>query len=181
MSFFRVICLFAVAVALHRILINAYRLYRLQKIQNSYKLWHSSNNPKFLEYKQELVSLFKNAGLPDGSFPIAQEADYGLIAGTMYSAFMNVQSARPEFVSFIASSFSSASGVFKKRIFDTINPLCWVEAIVFLPRHILLYLGVKPESIVNRIFLILWWVATPFAIAFRDNLYNFIIGLLEQL
>jgi hypothetical protein len=53
-------------------------------------------------------------------------------------------------------------GIYRSRILETFNPLYWVEFVVCLPKHIITYLGVSPESTVIRIVQVLYWVFAPF-------------------
>jgi hypothetical protein len=54
--------------------------------------------------------------------------------------------------------FHQAIGVYRSRAFQAFNPLFWVEVFLNLPKHVLGYLGVKPDNLATRILNVIYWL-----------------------
>lgn len=162
------------ACILCRILINARRLLRLRLIYGLYQEWLASESNRFAEYQPELIDLFRKANLKNGVFPATEAVGFGQITGFQASYFENVHSNRRDVVAQTIRYFDSANGQFRRNILESINPICWIEFIVFLPKHLLGYLNINEQSILTKIALIIWWVIAPLAVILRDKLYDVI-------
>lgn len=57
----------------------------------------------------------------------------------------------------------------------------WIEALIYLPREVLGYLGVSAESAFVKVAQIIWWITTTLLglllILYRPELRAFIEGL----
>ena len=51
-----------------------------------------------------------------------------------------------------------AKGIFKERILETFNPIYWIESAIFLPKHTLMYLGIKPDNIILKLLQLAWFI-----------------------
>lgn len=162
-----------------RILINAYRLYRLHVIKRIYEGWFDKKNDKFQEYVLELISLFKAANVSDASIAIVQPAGYNHVMTGQTSAFQNAGNRRMDIVAHILNSFDRAAGVFKRNMAESLNPIFWIGFVVFLPKHLLTYLNVKESSISIRISQMIWWLVAPVAAIFRTQIYEAITKLFQ--
>jgi hypothetical protein len=154
------------------------KILRLRKI---YYDFLNRKNTKITTYKRDVINLFKKAGINDLYMPAAQNAGYGLIATFTSSAFTNFPSLLQDNVSAILTMFDEAIGVYRGRIFETFNPLYWVNCIIFLPKNIFQYLGVGSEKIITKIFQIAWWFLAPISLIFRDKLTTVIKHLLASI
>lgn len=56
------------------------------------------------------------------------------------------------------AKFHEAIGVYKSRLLETFSPIYWIEFAINLPKKILEYLGIAPESIVIKIFQLIYWI-----------------------
>lgn len=164
-------------IVLYNFAINTYRLKRIVFIHDDYKNWLAGNSDTFVENSAEAISLFEKSGQRDSYIPILESAGYGQLRSMNVSVFANLSNRREEVIPIILDYFSKAAGIFKRKRRDSLNPLCWVEVVVFLPKHIASYFNAKPESVYTKIFQVIWWFLAPLAILFRDNIYNFLTSL----
>lgn len=134
-----------------------------------------------LEYKSAILQLFRTAGVEDSLISYANPTGYGMLATGTASAFQNIASNRQDVVVAIYRGFSEAHGTFKRRIFETFSPLYWVNCVVFLPKSLFCYLGIKSDSIFIKIFQLLYWLAAPALILIRQDVYQHIASLIGQL
>jgi len=51
-----------------------------------------------------------------------------------------------------------AIGFCRDRLLETFNPAYWIEAVIYLPRKMLAYVGLSPESLAARILQVIYWV-----------------------
>jgi hypothetical protein len=72
--------------------------------------------------------------------------------------FRNLSNRREDVVMLIVSMFHKAMGVYKSRMWETINPLYWIESIIFLPRQLFTYLRVPPESVLIKLGQAIYWL-----------------------
>ncbi len=50
-----------------------------------------------------------------------------------------------------------AIGTYRARIFETFLPMYWIELLLYLPREILRYLGLPPESLATKTLQLFYW------------------------
>lgn len=163
--------LIALGFLLFNFLLNFYRLSRVSKIKTLYTSWlMDGEDDEFLEHTQELISLFKKANLSDAEIASTIPTGYMQLASASVSVFRNMISRDSRIVYSIFNMFPQAIGVYKHRIFNSFNPLSWIEFVVFFPRHIASYLNLKTESVITKLFQLIWWLVTPLAIIFREKL-----------
>lgn len=164
------------AIVLYSLVLNTWRLRRITKIQGMFDNWVENRDCRYIEYSEEALELFQKAGLKDGNVSITEPLGYNKVSTTLVSVFQNATVMKPNIIAAISQFFLQSIGVFRRRRRNSINPICWIETIVFLPRHITEYLGLKP-SIGTKILQLLWWIAAPVALAFRDKILQFFSSL----
>ena len=71
-------------------------------------------------------------------------------------------------------AFKNAIGVFKGRIFESINPKYWIDCVLFLPKNLLMYLNVSAESIFIKIFQLIYWLFGIILTLFSNDIANLI-------
>ena len=77
-------------------------------------------------------------------------------------------------------SFRTAKGECKARILESFNPLYWIETILNLPRIILGYFGLNQNSVSAKILQCIYWLLVPLLLAFRGQIYEYVIALLNK-
>ncbi len=110
------------------------------------------------EHRQQIITLFKKAGLEDTNQPDAEPMGYGLVSTGSFSVYRNLALLREDIVIIINGQFHEAIGVYKQRIFEAFNPIYWVEQLIFLPRDIFSYLGIKSTNIIVKSTQLIWFL-----------------------
>ena len=110
------------------------------------------------ENRQSIIKLLKKAGIEDTDQPITELAGYGMVRSSTFSVFKNIGVRRQEIVEIINGDLREAKSVYRNRIFETFNPIYWIETIFYLPQIISGYLGFKSNSLIVKLFQILWWI-----------------------
>lgn len=60
------------------------------------------------------------------------------------------------------------------------NPMFWVDFVIFLPKHIISYLGLNTDNVFAKLLNIIYWLITPILVIFRDRLWDFLINFFSQ-
>jgi hypothetical protein len=92
-----------------------------------------------------------------------------------------MQSSRQDVVTLMNICFQQAITIFKQNIKDAINPIYWLDFIIFLPRHTATYLNVSPEKVGIKISQIIWWFLNIIYVIFRNEFNNFFKSLIERI
>lgn len=139
--------MFVVIVLLYKILTNTYCFFRIRHLDKQHLLWLSGSNVNFPTYKNEIISLFKKAGIKNVEIPTAQAIGFNRIASFNADIFTNFPSQNPDIIQGAFRMFYEAEGIYRQRIFETISPMYWVDAILFAPKkyfNILVLMKIKP-------------------------------------
>ena len=118
----------------------------------------NQNDWYIAENRQRIVELFKKANIRDTKLPYASPIGYGYMQTGKASVFDNIQSLKTNVVEIVYSKFREAKGTFRSRIFQSFNPIFWIESVIYLPKAILNYLGMTGDSLFIRIIQVLWWI-----------------------
>lgn len=130
----------------------------------------------FQQYKEEILLLFKEAGLKD-FFVFHQEfLGFGNFANVRLPGFANLTNRREDIVLNIQRCFNEAIGVFRKRFKDAFNPIFWIEFIIKLPQYFFEFFGVIPEKVIVKVFLVIYWLI---ALVFGLKSFNIIDYLIK--
>jgi hypothetical protein len=168
-----------ICIVVVKITVNLYKLIRCQKIYDLYKQYVSRINSDFLQYIPAANKLFYEAGIEDSIIPAAKPIGYGYIASTNVSSFKNMQFLGSDVVPIIDMAFNQAITIFKQNIVDAINPLYWLDLVVFLPKHITYYLNIPSDKIGVKISQIIWWILSLIFLLFKDYIIQFLKSLLR--
>jgi len=77
---FKLLILF-ISIFFYKFFINLGRLIRIKMLYKYYfSLCTPNTNPKVWETKREVITLFKKAGIKDGSIPVLQRMGFGQLA-----------------------------------------------------------------------------------------------------
>lgn len=162
---------------------NFIKYKRCQKLSKMHLEWLADKSDKFTQYKGEILSLFKGAGISDSMVPVTQPTGYGQIASFNASLYLNFPSKVAAFAAGIADKFDQAVGIYRQRYLESFNPLYWIETILFLPKHLLQYIGISSDRIAFKLCNILctfvWWLIGALFIFFGPQLKQFVLSLLD--
>lgn len=136
-----------------------------------------------MTHKNQIISYIKNAGVKDKSIPIVQSLGYGQLASAPISIFDNILNQRQDVAKIAYESLLEAKGNYWSRFINSFNPFYWLRVIIFIPKNIFIYFGVKESSVFIKIFQFLYWliaVICTFLIAiFPEEIKSFIYSILN--
>lgn len=133
--------------------------------------------------KTQIKNYIKYAGVKDKHIPVVQPVGYGYVANSMVSLFDNITNNHEDVAKVAINSLLEAKGNYKSRLINTINPFYWLRIIIFIPKYIFSYLGLKEESIIIKIFQLIYWllavICTFLISVFPDEIKTFIFSILH--
>lgn len=177
-------------VVVSKIAINKYALIRLDKLKTKYEIFISNLvsdtgdhrfKPSIFEMQPELIQLFTKANIIRPTVSVVIPLGYNQIKNSNPDVWDNMFVNNKEIITHMYSSFSQANGVFKLRLKNTLNPLYWIESIVFLPQNMLKYLGVKSNSIGAKILNFIYWTATAIYAIYNEFINDAIQNILSSI
>lgn len=165
---------------------NLINFLRYPLIEKNLLLNYSSNTSDKMHsvtHKNQILNYIKNSGVKDKYIPIVQPLGYGQLASSSVSVFNNILNSRQDIAQIVMESLLEAKGNYWSRFLNSFNPFYWIRIIVFIPKYIFSYLGVKEESIVIKIFQIIYWIIAAlctFLISiFPEEIKNFIFSIIH--
>ena len=164
-----------------KILVNWRKLIQCRRFYKFYMNYLANKNQEFSGYIPIIKKLFYDAKLKESWLSYTELAGYGFVETGKLNLFDNMHLKRQDVVDLINVCFKQAITVFKQNIEDAINPLYWLDFIVFLPRHIATYLNVSPGKVGIKIFQIIWWLLNIIYVIFRNEFNSLFKSLIEKL
>lgn len=137
---------------------NLYKHMRTKKLYNQYMDFLRTRDLNFVQKKEEIKTLFKDAGIKDFGVIHQEFLGFGKFANMNLSGLDNMTISREDVVGNMQMRFNEAIGVYKKRYTDSFNPMFWIDFVIKLPQYAFEFLGVLPEKIVVKIFLLIYWI-----------------------
>lgn len=181
MGKFLILCLCIVA---YKTLNNFIKWKQIKYYRKSYEDFLFDKSSRIAEYKLQTIKLFKNAGIKDSSTPVSQPVGYGQIANFDASVFHNFPSKLTIIAQPALEMFDSATGVYRSRVFESFNPLYWIEQILFLPKNILIYVGLDSEQVsfklCNVLLSFIWWTIGILVTIYGSKINDLITVFLSQ-
>ena len=149
---------YLVAIPVYKLISNSYYLFRTQRLINVYEYWltYENNTYELCQEKYLFKKLITKAGVNDKFIPIAQPMGLGQIASFNSSVLTQFPNNSTIFADATLKMLFEAKGIFKERIVETFNLIYWIELILFLPKNLLIYLGLHPGNLIIKIFQLLW-------------------------
>ncbi|HSE21376.1 MAG TPA: hypothetical protein VLB68_06940 [Pyrinomonadaceae bacterium] len=149
-----------IAILAIRLILNLSKYIRAKRYHDEYLSWLTvKRTSKLLEKRAQVVGLLKDAGVDDSYVGIAEPVGFMHVQTGNASVFDNFPSAREDMAGIMNTLLLQAIGTFRSRIWQTFNPLFWIEFLIHLPRHTLRYLGVSPDGVVVKLAQLIWWLA----------------------
>lgn len=170
-------------VVVFKFVSNISKYFRCKKLSSEHAVWVATGQGNFTRHKGQALDLFKGANISEGSIPISKPTGYGVISNYSLPLFMNLDSRRGDVASVVIGYFDEAIGTYFHRAFESLNPLYWIETIIFLPKRLLQYIGVeidKPSvKLCNVLLTFLWWLFGAIFVFFRPQIENLIMSILR--
>lgn len=182
---YKFIIIFIGIIFLHAIynLINYLRYPIIENLFNNLFLDDPNLKIKSLSLKNRIKNYIKNAGVSDKHITVSQPVGYGQIANSNVSVLDNIICNREDIAYSNYELLLEAKGNYWIRFVNSINPFYWIRIIIFIPKYLLSYLGLKPDSILIKVFqLIYWFLAVTFTIltsVFADEVKHFIMSFIN--
>lgn len=129
-----------------------------------------------------ILNYIKYSGISDRKIPVSQAIGYGQIATGCISIFNNLLNNRSDIATHVANILLEAKGNYWSRFINSFNPFYWIRIILYIPKYMLSYLGVKADSIIIKVFQLVYWIigiicTFTFAI-FPEEIKAFIISFI---
>ncbi|MBY0377039.1 MAG: hypothetical protein K2Q33_00565 [Gammaproteobacteria bacterium] len=100
--------------------------------------------------KSKIIDLFKKAELESPLVPVMKDIGLGYSKQVKVDIFENLDMTLivvdTNIPGLILKSFTRGIGVYKQRAIEAINPLWWINLVVFLPERLVCYLGISVEN-----------------------------------
>lgn len=147
-------------IPFYKITSNAFYLYRTCQIIRKYNYWllYGDNYVELLEQKRIFEKILSKADVNDKYLPITQPTGYGQLASFQSSIIAQFPSDLEAYAPITLKMLLEAKGIFKERILETFNPIYWIELAIFLPKHALMYLGIKPDNFIIKLVQLTWFL-----------------------
>lgn len=175
------IILLIFALILYKFATNLILLIQMKRIQNEFFLFVNGKNDQMTQKRTLFKKLINRADIKDAFLPTVANMGYGQLASYKASVIDNFPNLQVDHVKTSLDMMDDAIGVFRSRCFETFNPFFWIETLIFLPKSIFSYLGVKAESIFIKLFQLIYWLLLPLIYFFRESINNLIINLINKL
>lgn len=144
---------------------------------------NTSDKMNAVTHKNQIINYIKNSGVKDKYIPVVQPLGYGQLASSSVSVFSNILNPRQDIAQIVMESLLEAKGNYLSKFINSFNPFYWIRIIIFIPKYLFSYLGLKEESIIIKIFQIIYWVIAvvfTFLIAiFPEEIKNFIFSIIH--
>ncbi len=177
--------IFLTVIALHALynLINYLRYPLIEKYFLKNFSSDSSEKMDAMSRKNQIIRYIKYAGVEDRYIPVVQPVGYGQLASSTISVLNNLSNNRQDIASSVMNCLLEAKGNYWSKFINSFNPFYWLRIIIFIPKYIFSYLGIKEESIVLKIFQLIYWllavIFTFLITVFPDEIKNFIFSILN--
>jgi len=161
MNYWAIAALTIVGFFVVRASVFAYLLWRanrLGRLMDSYwrgeKTWAEAGGRK-----REIMNLFRIARLVKPAYDLYSPAPGGYIRRDA-SMFDNMFAKRGEVQQGIFDAFVETKGYFRDEIRRSLIPVFWPSVIANIPADLIVYVGVKPETVAVRAVRAVGWIAT---------------------
>lgn len=130
--------------------------------------------------KQEIIDLLNKANIRPTISTYAEPIGFGHLVTQQFNSFDNLFLNNMTTISYNQTALLEATEVFKRRFFKSINPISWLELVIFLPQKTLEYLGVDSEYISSKVLNLLYWICGIVIAVFVEPIRDAIIMWLRS-
>lgn len=176
----------------YKILLNFIALCKIKKFHSIYvnyiekikKPEWTEIREKILQNKTDIIQILAKCGLKDFGVFTTTPTGYGHVEHKQVSILQNLQYVgqinEVNIPSTIDLYLIQAKGILKKRIIEALNPLYWINTLIFLPQNIITYLGFsqdnKKTEAITRVINIIYWILV-ILIPFLMQLFGVVISI----
>ena len=143
-----------ILLGLVKLIINAYRLVRIKYLHKEYKkytedLAQEIPNWNFVRRTTETKDLLEKSGVGTPTLQRFEAVGGGYGREKVLDVLDNMMMNDNEVATHMIHLFHMAEGAFSFRIIQSINPIYWLETVVFLPSLILEFVGISRTSSIS--------------------------------
>lgn len=182
MKYIIFILIFVIAT---KLVINLYYFIICKRTYDTYKEWCTYANNNCPQTKSLAIKIFKKAHIKSSSVVITEPSGYGHLSTYKSDIFDNYPCLDERCIEFTIRAFEEAIGYFKGEMLNAINPIYWIETIIFLPKNILDYIGADTDKvsskILNVVLTFVWWVLATLAVMYKSNIISFINNFINSI
>ncbi len=135
-------------------------------------------------HKNTILNYIKHSGVKDKYIPVSQPLGFGQIANGNVSIFQNILNQREDFASNAMEFLMEAKGNYWYKFVNSINPFYWLRIFLYIPKNVFTYLGVNSDSIIIKIFQLLYWligiIFTILVSVFPEEVKSFILSIINS-
>ena len=156
-NLFKIVLCIIIAHAAYNLL-NFFRFNYIEKIFFGMFSNDAEISNKNISLKNVVINYIKHAGVLDRKIPISQQVGNGFVSTGTVSVIQNISNRRQDIAGTSYELLLEARGNYWIRFINSINPFYWLRIIIFIPKYLLSYLRIDPESILIKIFQIVYWI-----------------------
>lgn len=173
-----------ITIVIYKIVSNTYFYFRIKVLSKKHLKWMHNNCHNFPTYKSEVIFLFKRAGIQNLYTPTLQNIGSNHVASFSADVFTNFPSTDINIFNGAIRMFYEAEGTYRHRIFESFNPLYWIDCVLFAPKNLLLYLNFVEEKtlfkICNVLLTFIWWCLCILLAFHRTDINHLLTELIGQ-
>ncbi len=181
---FKKLLLLLLLLIFYKFLTNYICYQKCKKFRILFIEWTLNSTNNFEEYRSEIISLFKKANISDEYIPITQPTGYGCTSTQNASVFSNFPSKHEKIAPIILKMLDDTVGIYRERYKEALNPLYWIDVIIFLPKNLITYIGLSLETpafkLCNILASAIWWILLFLLYLFGNDLYQYIFEFISQ-
>lgn len=153
-----------------KFLLNFSRYIKVRYYFRQYRLFGEGKSQGFPKYTSQIMKVFHEAGIKDSNLPNVEPAGYGFVSKTSIPVQLNMIVLREDIIEIVIRMFHRTIGVYRSRMIESISPIYWLEFVIFLPKHILTYIGISGESVFMKIVQVVYLLSVSLSALFKDEL-----------
>lgn len=184
---FSLMIFFAICVV-YKFVSNFVLFKKANKLLNLYLGYISDDNPPLdlVQIKTEMKYVVEKSDITNRHIPIS----YAIGNQQICNYSVDIIDAFPRkdrnFVVNTVFILEEAIGCFKFRMKQAINPFYWFELIIFAPKHLIKYIGVKDFNsysikVLNLILTFAWWLICGLITYFKSDIFNAVKLFMQKL
>ena len=140
----------------------------LREVETQWRAYVMAQHPtyddpgvRWLEERTLKVKrLIEEAGSAPGDQSIMQPAGYGYLAPATINVLQNWLRPNKEIIQLVSTTLIRAQGHYKDERDRNLNPLSWIESLVFLPRNVISSVDPRVPKWVKDVAQIAYWIAS---------------------
>lgn len=149
-------------------------------LHNEFSIFVSSgNSTEILEYTHEIRVLFSIAKIQDRSISFMEPIGLGYGRERKINFLENMFVLNSEITPAVNQFFIEAKGYFKYHMLQSINPLYWIDVVVFLPKYFIRFLNMDENRKYARFLTVAYWLLTFIIFIYEEEIRQIFRKFLE--